>query len=340
MKIKTLLVAIAITAVHHASFAEAESDIIVLDLSKAETPLEFDTDNGAWTGTYDDDETEIESQVFSFVHNSMGDYDTWWGFTASNSANNKYQANTLKYQFSNMALGGIMLNEDGTVKLDDFGSPVTSAQMPYLVSYASSMMAKHPADMTFTTDENYEVIGAYFNLNSYAYYSIQNGDGVARAFNNGDSFNLLVHGVAPDETEKVVEVPLSSFANGDLTINHGWKYVDLSELGVVNQIWFSMTSTDVGAWGVNTPTYFCMDKLMVRPAKEGSIASAYRNSSIKYDRQTKIVTLADDESFAMVYDMLGNCVMSSSDHRQFSLEGLGAGIYIVKSGNDKIKIAR
>lgn len=90
---------ISIFTLAGALMLNAQSDIVVLDLTKATTTLNFDAENGAWTGTYDDDAESIDSQCFSFVHNSMGDYNTWWGFTASNSANNVRQDDTLKFQF-------------------------------------------------------------------------------------------------------------------------------------------------------------------------------------------------------------------------------------------------
>lgn len=340
MKIKHLSLAAMLLPISLAAGAQNESDIIVLDLSKSTTPLTFDTTNGMWEGTYDDDETEIESQVFSFVHNSMGDYNTWWGFTASNSVDNKRQDNTLTYQFSNMALGGILLNEDGTIKTDSFGAPETSGEMPYLVSFAMTGFSRHPADMTFVDGKSYEAVGAYFNLNSYPYYSIEYGDSFSRAFTNGDKFTLTVHGIADDDTEKTVDVELASYSNGNLTINRGWTYVDLSELGVVNQIWFSMSSTDSGAYGMNTPAYFCMDKLMVKPASNDAVndVTAARNN-IRYDRKSHTVHL-NGTDFAMVYDATGRCVMTSSDCDCFEISHLPAGIYIVKAGNSKVKIAR
>ena len=115
----------------------ADSNVITLDLAKATTALTFNAETGAWTGTYDDEETAIESQCFSFVKGSMSEYNTWWGFTASNSSDNTRKDDTLTFQFSNMAKGGIVLNEDGTVKTDDFGAPVVSAEVPYLVDRKS-----------------------------------------------------------------------------------------------------------------------------------------------------------------------------------------------------------
>jgi len=320
--------------------ASAAGDVITLDLTKSTTKLEFDKNNGAWTATFDDDMESIDSQVFSFVHNSMGAYKTWWGFTASNSVDNARKDDTLTYQFSNMALGGIALNEDGTVKTDKYGAPVSSADVPYIVAYASSSFAKHPASVVFSDGKNYKAVGVYVNLNSYAYYSIECGDSFARAFTNGDKFTLTIHGVAPDETEKTVEVNLASYTNGDLSITRGWKYVDLSSLGVVNEIYFSLKSTDSGTYGDNTPSYFCLDKLMVSPAAESGVNAIIDGSAAKisYDRSSKMVNVTGAD-FAAVYDTAGNMVMSSEES-SFSISTLSAGIYVVKAGNSKLKIAK
>lgn len=316
----------------------AENEIITLDLTKAKTELSFDAETGAWDGTYNDDAESIESQCFSFIHNSMGDYNTWWGFTASNSADNTRQDNTLKFQFSNMAKGGIVLNEDGSIKFDEFNAPVTSADVPYLVAFGMPGFSKRPVDMTFNNG-NYEAVGVYVNLNSYPYYSIECGDAFARAFNNGDKFTLTIHGVAPDESEKTVEVDLASYTNGCLTISRGWMYVDLSSLGVVNELYFTLDSTDSGAYGMNTPAYFCLDKLMVKSVGTSGINELNTSGcNISYDRSSKTVSL-DGADFAIVYDTLGNKVMTA-DQNLFSISSLPAGVYLIKAKNSCIKIAK
>ncbi len=317
----------------------ADSNVITLDLAKATTPLTFNAETGAWTGTYDDDETAIESQCFSFVKGSMGEYKTWWGFTASNSTDNARKDDTLTFQFSNMAKGGIVLNEDGTVKTDDFGAPVTSAEMPYLVGYYGSYFAKRPVDMTFNTGKSYDAVGVYVNLNSYPYYCIEYGDAFARAFNNGDKFTLTIHGVAPDETEKEVTVELASYTNGNLTINRGWSYVDITSLGTINELYFTIKSTDSGDYGDNTPAYFCMDKLMVKENTNSGVEAVKANgAALSYDRDTNTVSV-NGADFAMVYDLAGNALTSSSEP-QFSISHLPAGVYVVKAGNSVLKIAR
>lgn len=308
----------------------------VLDLTKAQTNLEFDADNGAWTETYNEDVTTLESQCFSFVKGAMTEYKTWWGFTASNSANNAYREDFIAYQFSNMAKGGIALNEDGTVKTDEFGAPVVDAAVPYLVAYYSPWMGKRPVDLTFNDGQEYEAVETYINLNSYAYYGVTDGLAPGRAFTNGDKLTLTIHGVAKDETEKTVDVELASYENGNLTVTRGWRHVDLSPLGAVNEIYFTMTTTDSGVYGDNTPEYFCMDKLTVKPLASTGVESLQQNKTIGYDRDSQTVTA---EGFAAVFDTLGNRLMTS-ENGSFSIAGLPAGVYIVRCGNNSLKIAR
>jgi len=273
----------------------AQSDIVVLDLTKATTTLNFDAENDSTQGNYALDHTVESCEA--------------------------------------------VLNEDGTVKTDENDMPVVSAEVPYMVAYASSSFAKHPADMAFNDGKAYEAVGVYVNLNSYPYYCIEYGDSYARAFHNGDKFTLTIHGIAPDESERTVDTELASYTNGDLTINRGWKYVDLSSLGIVNQIYFSLKTTDVGQWGDNTPTYFCLDKLMVKPVSTSGISTVNANdANISYDRANKTVSIGN-ASFASVYNTAGQCVMSS-ENNSFDISSLSAGIYVIKAGNSSLKIVK
>lgn len=339
---KIFISALTLLAAGTVATSAQAGDVITLDLTQSTTPLTFDEDSGAWTGTFDDEAGSIDSQVFSFVHSSMSEWATWWGFTASNSANNVCRDNTIKYQYSNMAEGGIALAEDGSIALDDNGAPVVSADVPYLVAYYSSYMSARPVDMAFADGKAYEAVGVYVNLSSYPYYSIEQGDSYCRAFHNGDRYALTIHGVASDESERTVEVPLATFDNGDITINRTWKYVDLSSLGEVNELYFTLTTTDMGDWGANTPMYFCLDKLMVKPAagSTSAIATVGRPNAaaIGYDRATATVSI-DGADYAAVYDTAGRRV-AATEAASLSIASLPAGVYVVKAGNSSLKIVK
>lgn len=337
MKSKILLIAAVACS---AAVASADDGIVTLDLTKALTPLEFDSTNGSWTGTYNDDEVTVDSQCFSFIKYSMGDYYTWWGCTASKSADNKRYDDVLAHQWSNMAAGGIALDENGNVKTDGFGAPVVSADVPYIVAFYNAYFSERPCDVVFNDGRSYEPQGVYVNLNSYAYYTIEFGDAICRPFTNGDRFTLTIHGVAADESEKTVSVNLASCTNGDLTINRGWKYVDLTGLGAVNELYFTLESTDSGVYGMNTPGYFCLDKLMVKPAAGAGVDGICPDSdaAITYDRVSKTVSIAG-AGFAIIHNVAGQTVMAG-EGPTFDISNLPAGVYIVKAGNRSLKIAR
>lgn len=322
-----------------AGAAHADGETVILDLTKATTHLDFNSDNGSWTETFtEEDAPSINSQCFSFLHYGMETF--WWGFTASVSADNSKPANTIEQQWSNMASGGIMLDDNGEVKKDEFGAPVVSSEVPYIVGYYSAYMSRRPNDMVFNDGKCYDPVGVYVNLNSYAYYSIVEGDGYARAFTNGDKFTLTIHGVAPDESEKTVDVSLASYSNGDLTVSRGWKYVDLTELGTVNELYFTLESTDSGVYGMNTPGYFCLDKLSVKPAANSGVEniSGEAETTITYNQNTAKLRVNGAE-FAVVCNAAGQIILSG-EQNEFDLSSLPAGVYIAKAGNKVIKFAR
>ena len=48
-----------------------------------------------------------------------------------------------------------------------------------------------------------------------------------------------------------------------------WTFIDLTSLGTnVSKLAFSLSSTDNGPWGMNTPSYFAMDNLTVAAVPE------------------------------------------------------------------------
>jgi hypothetical protein len=40
-----------------------------------------------------------------------------------------------------------------------------------------------------------------------------------------------------------------------------WQYIDLTWIGEADSLYFEFQSSDIGDWGINTPTYFCLDEI-------------------------------------------------------------------------------
>lgn len=114
--------------------------------------------------------------------------------------------------------------------------------------------------------------GFYITNSTYAYNSMRDGDAFAKKFggatgNDPDWFKLTVKGYANGLlTTDSVDFYLADFRDADNTkdsILKDWRWVNLSSLGSVDSLEFSLSSSDVGNFGMNTPAYFCMDNFTV-----------------------------------------------------------------------------
>ena len=116
---------------------------------------------------------------------------------------------------------------------------------------------------------------------TYAALSMRDGDAFAKKFGGADGgdpdyFRLSIEGL--DATAAVtgtVEFYLADYRfaeDGRDYIVESWEEVDLSALGSgVTELRFSLDSSDVGQFGMNTPSYFAMDELSFTAVPEPSV---------------------------------------------------------------------
>ena len=269
------------------------NDTIMLNLSCPTHPPEFtlNSEKGHWTETYNTAEEyrNIEFGLFRFTHilNAFGGTDVgggmsyWDGFTYCTSGDTKNYGEVgssdgwVANQWGCMAGGGIKTDENGTVIIDGNGKTVVEKGIPYLVAYWGYWIETWDGgapclQINFTDGKQYQPVGIYLNNHPWSYYGNIYGDGFARPFEEGDYFKLYIHGVneAGEDIGIVVEYMLAEFKDGALHQNSDWEWVDLSALGTVNGLYFTMESTDADRiYGPNTAVYFCLDKLQVRSPK-------------------------------------------------------------------------
>ncbi len=189
------------------------------------------------------------------------------------------------------------------------------------------------------------VSGFYVTNNTYAHNSMRDGDMFSRQFHNGDWFKLTVRGFSGGVlTSANVGVYLANFLHPDTTDNYilrDWEGVNLVPLGHVDSLEFSLTSSDNGMWGMNTPAYFCMDNLTIdelslatAQTKPSFVAKVYPNpvANVLY------IDVTDDKvQQVTVTDMVGRVIYTNtavSSHMQINTATLPAGVYILQlSGN-------
>jgi hypothetical protein len=122
------------------------------------------------------------------------------------------------------------------------------------------------------------VNSADFANTTYAGLSMQDGDGFAKKFggvtgDDLDFFKLDVVGSLLGTTTGTVSIYLADFRFSDNSLDYilrTWKTENLSSLGTVDSLQFDLTSSDNGAFGINTPTYFALDNINITAVPEPS----------------------------------------------------------------------
>ncbi|MBN2668070.1 MAG: DUF4465 domain-containing protein [Bacteroidales bacterium] len=184
---------------------------------------------------------------------------------------------------------------------------------------------------------------------TYAALSMQNGDMFAKQFggpsgNDEDWFLLTIEGFNNQTSVGVKTFYLADYRFADNSqdyIVNTWEniYFDFSDL--VDSLSFSLTSSDNGTYGMNTPAYFCMDELNITHVGIEDIktanASIYPNPANDYIIVKTTSELSIQSNTIAIYDLTGKLVKQiKTDQTEIKVDisDIQAGIYIVKMGSD------
>ncbi|HEY5509883.1 MAG TPA: DUF4465 domain-containing protein [Prolixibacteraceae bacterium] len=105
---------------------------------------------------------------------------------------------------------------------------------------------------------------------TFAALTMKYGDPFSKKFggtsgNDPDWFRLSVNGYNRSNVKVgSVDIYLADFRFADSSKDYildKWTTFDLTSLGKVNKISFSFSSSDMGAYGINTPDYVCLDNI-------------------------------------------------------------------------------
>ena len=133
----------------------------------------------------------------------------------------------------------------------------------YFTAYTGGLSYGLAAEISFKDGKAYNAKECYVTNCVSAYLAIKDQNpgpyGSVKEWTKDDKFTLTIKGFNDKVETGTVEFLL---ADG-LDIVSTWQQVDLTKLGTVTKIQFSLTTTDEGQWGANTPLYFCLDQLTV-----------------------------------------------------------------------------
>jgi hypothetical protein len=205
---------------------------------------------GYWNGSDGSGPLVLEGATFNNNYNAEFDY--WSGFVVSNQTDTA----TPGYfnQYSAYTGGG------------------AGGSANYSVGYYSTYETA-TTNITFAALTNLAGKGAMITNTTYAALAMRNGSG-AKKFggvtgNDPDWFLLTIEGyTGGTATGTPVNFYLADFQFADHSqdfIVNDWRYVDFSPLGSVDEIRFSMTSSDNNQFGMLTPSYFAMENFLAVP---------------------------------------------------------------------------
>jgi hypothetical protein len=124
---------------------------------------------------------------------------------------------------------------------------------------------------SFPSGEEHIINGISICNSTYTALTMKIGDpNFAKKFggvsgSDPDWFKITAIGYnAAGDSVKSVDFYLADYRateNAKDYIVNKWTNFDLSQLGKINKLTFRFSSTDNGAWGMNTPAYVCLDNL-------------------------------------------------------------------------------
>lgn len=223
-----------------------------------------------WKDTYVGG-TNVVSGMFTFSHSTQSN-STFNGFTVSNVADNSDHSSTgwfPDHQFAAMPKGGV--SGEGKPYLVNYGEGLA-----YNGSTTESLKGKRFTEQNFTSwikiangKKIYRAHRVSITNTSLAYYAMKYGNSTgASAFQAGDYLKMNIYGVNDAMTiSSPVTIYLADFREGKSTIVDNWLTADISSLGKSRYIFFTLESSDhtttSSGTRMNTPAYFCVDKLIV-----------------------------------------------------------------------------
>lgn len=135
--------------------------------------------------------------------------------------------------------------------------------------YYSAYDADSSCFIQFEQEQEHVIKGMQITNSTYAYLSMRDGDAFAKKFEEGDFLRIIFKAYdAQGEFKAEKSFYLADFRDNKKVLLNSWEFVDLRELGKLNKLSIYFESSDTGMYGINTPTYVCIDDLIYIKVQE------------------------------------------------------------------------
>lgn len=258
-----------------------------------------------WIGNPEEENSIFYSGSFSFNNYYNESYMTWMGFAYSNETSTDFDPDYyLEQQFRSAAGSGAMNSEN------------------YGVAYAYGFVP----EINLTNTSNGELLkGTFITNTAYLVSSLKNGDGfIGGPFEQGDWYKVTFSG--RDKIGNItssIDIYLADYRSDnpdDHYILNYWKWVDLSSLGEVQKIYFTVSGSRNNEIGLTIPAYFCIDNF-----------NAIEQDAAPYVRNTPANPVLEEDGDAANIDLSDVFSDCDNDDNDISIS--------IKSNSDVNKIS-
>ena len=265
----------------------------------------------------------------------------WNGSDSSNrggiTSGNAFFSNTYNWQFGYWEAGFAISNKQDSSTADSISgfSKLYNAITPggYLNTGNYAIVQSGSIVKLTGVAAGKQVDGIYITNSNYAYQSMKWGDQFAKQFTDSDYFLLNVIGYKNGEvTDTAVGFYLAQGAN----LVNTWEWLDLKPLGNVDSIEFFLESSDTGAFGMNTPAFFCMDNFTTSDIGTGvNQIAAQLKGALVYPNPASgsmFIETATVAATAFLYDLVGKQMVTSAVQfgvNQIAIDGIQTGLYLL-----------
>ncbi len=267
-----------------------------------------------------------------------------WGFNTGNAHFYNYYDTSFGASFGYWAQGWAVSNIYDTVTQASSFTQLFNAKEVISSVDPNFGIGTQGSRIVLTGAAIGKVVNGFSITNStYAFNSMKLGDGFAKKFggpsgNDPDYFKLVVKkylgGVLGADSVVFFLADYRDSVNTNDYIVENWTWVNLIPLGNVDSLEFTLRSTDVGGFGINTPLYYCIENFEtanspvgIAETKNDATISVYPNPIIN------IINIQSGEinSTAILTDVNGKVLISSRFNFSTSIDatGLSKGIYFL-----------
>jgi hypothetical protein len=173
-------------------------------------------------------------------------------------------------------------------------------------------------DTVYLTEEG-TITGMFVTNGTLGVESMLNGDGFAKKFggesgNDPDWFMLTVRGLIGGTCTDTVNFYLADYRfenNQEDYILTDWEWIDLTSLGTIDRMEFSLSSSDTGPYGMNTPAFFFMDDIndqlpvVISEIPDTTVDMAMLISELTIDL-SEVFSDQDDEDLNLAIESISN----------------------------------